>query len=735
MTTATPRWRIGIWTAASVLMAVEIAANVAAFIVTGRTGAEAAMRDIIGRAGPEMYQYMRFEMHVDALIFLSALVVGAVILARYPRHGFGWAIGVGWGLVLTSLHVAMVAAGAAATNGAIEPTAWFMWAQGVAETAAFVTIPLALVLYPTGRTIGPRWGRAVVGFVTVGAVLLVGRTFHEGTIESAAGTTILENPVGLWTWIPDTAFQVFELSFIAFMLVAVVVRYLKARDVERQQMKWVFVIGGLATVLLTASGLVESAYPETADAMSILSGALGALGVMAIGVAILRYNLFDIDVVISRSIVFGLVAVFITVVYAVVVGTVGSLIGGSDVVLAVVATTIVAILFEPVRVRAQQVANRLVYGKRAAPYEVLSELTRSLPNAEEEAGLLTRMATQLQAGTGAERAQVWLTTDDGLVLAASEPEAPTTTSNTLDDLDGVVVPIEHDGDVLGALTVEPAAGTPLRPAELRLADDLAGSAALVIRKVRLDTDLERTAHELASSRRRLVDAQDTELRRLERQLQEGAVQDVVGLKVALSLAARTAHDEGSTRTAELLTTLADEAQAAIDEIHALASGLYPAILESEGLDTAIRTMATTAPVDITVTGTTDRYSPDIELAAFYSISEAVTNAMKHAKPPITIALSDDAGRLEFTVTDSGPGFDATHTPHGSGLHNMHDRLDTTAGTLHITSQPGTPTTITGTIPLRMGASKPQPRTTASESGPKSDFDTKATAPASSAGRS
>ena len=506
--------------------------------------------------------------------------------------------------------------------------------------------------------------------------------------------------MGLWNWIPDTAFLVFELSFIAFMLAAVVARYVKARDVERQQMKWVFVIGGLATVMLTASGLVESAYPETADAMSILSGALGALGVMAIGVAIIRHNLFDIDVVINRSIVFGLLAVFITVVYAIVVGTLGSVIGGSDVVLAIVATTIVAILFEPVRERVQRLANRLVYGKRAAPYEVLSDLTRSLPNAEEEDGLLDRMATQLRAGTGAERAQVWLTDDThGLVLAASDP--PTTVDEVADieDLDGVVIPIDHDTETLGALTVEPSAGTTLRPAELRLAHDLAGSAALVVTKLRLDTDLEHTATELASSRRRLVDAQDTELRRLERQLQEGAIQDILGLKVAITLAARTAHTEGTTRTADLLTQLATETQGAIDEIHSLATGLYPALLEAEGLEPAIRAMAATAPVLITVTGTTPRHNRDIELAAYYTITEATTHAIKHAHPPITITLHHTHNTLTFTITDTGPGFDPTTTTAGSGLLNMTDRLDTIAGTLTITSTPTTNTTITGTIPI------------------------------------
>ena len=597
------------------------------------------------------------------------------------------------------------------------------------------------MIYPTGRFLGPWFRRITLAAFAFAGVVGIGLAFREGPIYSEIDDIFVDNPFGIWRWSPEIAFEVVSVATIVLMVVTLGARYWRAEGVERLQMKWVFVIAGGALVLLTASGLVESSYPDTANVMSIVAGAFGAVGVLAVGAAILRHNLFDIDVVINRSIVFGLVAVFITAVYAIIVGTVGSVIGGSDVVLAIVATTIVAILFEPVRDRAQRLANRMVYGDRAAPYEVLSELTRSMSNAEDEAGLLDRMATQLRAGTGADRAQVWLGTSHGMSLAASDPAALDTSIERIDDLDGVVIPIDHDGETLGALTVEPATGTSLRPAELRLADDLAGSAALVVTKLRLDADLEHTATELASSRRRLIDAQDTELRRLERQLHEGAIQDVVGLKLAIALAARTARDEGTARTAALLSGLADETQSAIDEIHSLATGLYPAILETEGLEPAIRSMASASPVPITVTGTIPRLDRDIEVAAFYTITEAVTNAIKHAEPPIAISLEVVNPGLTFTITDDGPGFDATRVSTGTGLHNMTDRLDAVGGTLTITTAVGHPTTITGVIPtptLREGvAERPddQPRASVSESGPNSDFETKATAPASSAGPS
>ena len=647
-------------------------------------------------------------------------------LPKVPRNGSVWAflgsgvfsglqsLGAATGLVVASHSNADVQAGLVDVAPAELP---FLGALGLnvaisAWIAAGVLLFLGVLLLPDGRLPRPAhlWRWVAVPLLGGGATAFV--LFGWSTRPSS--TTSYADMLGT-AEAPTVAPVITQIALFAAIIgivgsiAAFIVKWRQAPNLEeRLRYRW---IGWALVVFSIAFAMYAIDIRLWQWAELIAAPALA----IAFAVSITKYRLYDIDVVVNRSIVFGLLAVFITVVYAVVVGTLGSVIGGSDVVLAIVATTIVAIMFEPVRERVQRLANRLVYGKRAAPYEVLSDLTRSLPNAEEEDGLLDRMATQLRAGTGAERAQVWVTDDtQGLVLAASDPATTIDEVAEIDDLGGVVVPIEHDSAILGALTVEPSPGTTLRPAELRLAEDLAGSAALVVRKLRLDENLARTADELANSRRRLVSAQDTELRRLERRLQEGAVQDVVGLKVALTLAARTAHDEGTTRTADLLTTLADEAQAAIDEIHALATGLYPAILEAEGLDTAIRTMATTAPVPVTIHSTIDRHPPDIELAAFYCISEAVTNAMKHAQPPITITLTQTPTTLEFTITDTGPGFNPDTTPHGSGLLNMHDRLDTINGTLTITSQPNTHTTIHATIPT---ARRPQSDVTHGSSPP------------------
>ena len=274
----------------------------------------------------------------------------------------------------------------------------------------------------------------------------------------------------------------------------------------------------------------------------------------------------------------------------------------------------------------------------------------------------------------------------------------------MDKIPGAVVPISHDGEILGALSVESRRGDALTPTEQRLVEDLAGSAGLLMRRLRLDAELERKAAELEESRRRLVDAQDVERRRLERELNEGAQQQVVALKVQLGLAEQQAHAEGADTAASLIAQMAGETQAAIEQIRALANGIFPPLLEAEGLTAAVTALAEVAPVEVVVNaGVSRRYPLPTEGAVYFCISEALTNAVKHGEAPITVEVSDRSGDLTFTVSDSGPGFDPNSVIRGSGLNNMADRLDALDGTISIESAPGQATTVKGTVTLAMPA--------------------------------
>jgi signal transduction histidine kinase len=433
-----------------------------------------------------------------------------------------------------------------------------------------------------------------------------------------------------------------------------------------------------------------------------LSTALLAGIPISFGVAITKYRLYNIDVVVSKSLVYGGLAAVIGGVYVAIVVGLGSVLSDSSLALSITATALVAVIFEPLRVRIQKWANRLVYGDRATPYEVLSDLTGRLAGAETGEGLLERMAERLADGTGAERAVVWLSGSTQLHAAASVP-ADSTPSDTFEqaaDLPGVAVPIEHEGEILGALSVETTRGDTLTPTELRLIEDLAGSAGLVIRRLRLDEELAKRATELQESRRRLVDAQDVERRRLERDLHDGAQQQVVALKVKLGLARALAEKDSATRTAEVLAQLAADTEVAIDTMRDFARGVYPPLLEAEGLPAAIRAQARRAPIPIEVIDNgIGRHPRQIESTIYFCVLEALQNISKYANAAsVTVTLTPTNGAVRFEVVDDGDGFDPATVTRGAGLTNMEDRLGAVNGVLTIASVPGKGTTLVGSTP-------------------------------------
>jgi signal transduction histidine kinase len=572
--------------------------------------------------------------------------------------------------------------GLASIGFAIALSAWVV--------AVFLLGTHLLILFPRGSAVSVPWRWVAWASALSMAAIFISTVLAVAPWVDTPYDEIYESEMG--------AAGVFGFLMLVLMLIAVaslvhlVRRFWRSVGEERLQYRWV--TWSLAFQVLIIFGF--SWLPGS----SLLSTVVLALVPVSFGIAIMKYRLYDIDVVINRTIVFVLLAAFITAVYAIGVVAVGSLLGGSSVWLAMTATAVVAIAFEPVRARAQRLANRLVYGKRATPYEVLSELSRRLPDAEDEVGLLDRMAEQLALGTGAEPSAVWLAEGDRFERAASFPTDPADgESLRWVELPGYVVSIEHDAELLGALTVELPTGSALHPAELRLIEDLAGSAGLVVRKLRLDAELEATARDLESSRRRLVEAQDLERRKLERDLNDGAQQNVLGLKVKLALVARVAAEENSGRTAALLEQMTEDAQAAIVEIGDLAKGIYPPHLESEGLGGALRALAAGSAVDVDLVGKASRYPLEVEAAAYFCISEAMTNSVKHGTPPIRIEIEDDGRELAFSVSDEGPGFNQSETVQGVGLVNMADRIDSVGGQLSITSSTGGGTTVNARIPI------------------------------------
>jgi signal transduction histidine kinase len=422
--------------------------------------------------------------------------------------------------------------------------------------------------------------------------------------------------------------------------------------------------------------------------------------------------------VMHRVLVWVGLAAFVVLVYVVVVRGGGLLIGRThspSVPLSVLATATVALAFARVQQAIEGWASRLLGDHSAAPYDVLNRFSESVPGEHSTEDLPARMARLLAQGTGAVWAQVWVTVAGRPALAATWPadsapaEAPPDLLPDARDAGGPglrALAVTHGGEALGVLRLQERSGLPLSPVEERLFAALADRAGLMLRLVGVRADLElrrgellERAGDLKASRRRLIETQDGERRRLERDLHDGAQQHLVALTVNLRLAQNLAGSS-PVRVATLLGLQADAATVAIETLTSLSRGIYPRLLSEQGLVDALRSAVTTSAIPVTIIddGTT-RLPAVVESALYFCCMEAVQNAAKHSgASTLVVRLSDDAGTSRLVVSDDGSGFgDAGDPPTGTGLSNMRDRLDAVGGTVTVTSMAGAGTTVTALV--------------------------------------
>ena len=362
-----------------------------------------------------------------------------------------------------------------------------------------------------------------------------------------------------------------------------------------------------------------------------------------------------------------------------------------------VATAIVAALFQPIRRRVVRFANRLVFGRRAEPYEVLARFSERVGASYAADDVIPRTARVIAEGVGATHVEIWLRVGDDAHLAAAWPD------EDVPPTDPDVRPIASQERSLGEIRLWTAPGQPLRPAEEKLVTDLAAQTALVVRNLALTSELRARvdelstrAEELRDSRMRIVQAHDAERRRLERNIHDGAQQHLVALAVKLRLAGSTAAKDPE-KAAGQLRDLGDQTDLALTTLLDLASGIYPAELEERGIGPALSTLGRTAglPIEIDTDGV-GRLPIEIEAAIYFVCLEAMQNAAKYAKASeVRVELAREGDGIAFRVRDDGVGFDTTVTSAGTGLQNMRDRLATFGGDVGISSTPGGGTTVSG----------------------------------------
>ena len=659
---------------------------------------------------------------VLVVLLLTWLGVGFLIVWRQPRNWAGWIFLItGAPFPLATLGQALVIHGLKAEPGSVPLVG--LWAT-VGEYALYpiALLPLLFLLYPDGHPPSERWRWAAAGLVGGTTVSIVGFLVRPGPYNNWIGDGILyENPFGidgLATIAPNVILvgTVIALLSAASTVVAVRQRFKRAIGEERQQMRWLMYVASLAgfffvmqwVVGLGAELFVRDEDAPVFEALFALTAFTIVLGVPAAYlVAIFRHGLWDLDVVVKKTLQYGVLAAGFTAVLGLVLVAIPTAVlgvgGGMTDPVPVAIGAILVVGFMLIRTRARRWANRVVYGKRATPYEVLSEFGERVGETYSTEDVLPRMVQLLGEASGARTARVWLRIGDEMRVEASWPPGvaiPPSVAVRADELptfgDEEAFEVKHQGELLGALTVSPAEDDPINPTKEKLIRDMAAQAGLVLRNVRLIEDLR-------ESRRRIVSAQDERARALERNIHDGAQQQLVALSVQLRLAEGIV-DRDPAKARALLAELQARTVETLEDLRDLARGIYPPLLADKGLPAALEAQARKSSFPVTVQPDgVGRYGPDVESAVYFCCLEALNNVAKYAEAStVEIRLRQDEDELRFEIADDGRGFDAAAKGGGTGLQGMADRLDAIGGTLQVRSAPDAGTTISGVVPTEIG---------------------------------
>lgn len=623
-------------------------------------------------------------------------ILGFLVMARDPHNPIGWLFGA------TGLLTGLNALSTGYSHyGSIDPGSLPTWVQAATWASSWAWVPavflptmLVFFLFPRGQLPSRRW-KIVMWVGALGLLALVGGIMlHPGPLPDL---DILEpNPFG----IPGAGAvieMIINLSWVALgigmvgSVAALVVRFRGARGILRDQMKWLVYAAGMMVAGLVASGLVYAIWPgvELAEEISI---ELTSLSVFAIAVgatiAIVRHRLYDIDIVVNRTLVYGALSAIVVGVYVLVVVSLARIFQArGSFGPSLLATGIVAVMVLPVRDRLQRAVNQLMFGEREDPYRVLSRLSQRLEGTFAPEEVLPTIVETVAQALKLPYAAIVLQDGDGFRTACEygRPSAET-----------LHLPLAYQGQVIGRLVWARRDPTEsFTPAEERLLADIAHQAGVAVRAVQLTADLQR-------SREHLVTTREEERRRLRRDLHDGLGPVLAGIAMRLD-AARNLLPQDPERVGVMLEDLKAQTQEAVGDIRRLVYALRPPALDELGLVSALREHIgglQTNGLRIVVHAP-DRLPPlpaAIEVAAYRIAQEAVTNVIRHARARecrVSISIAD---ALEVEVVDDGVGIGMDMRA-GVGLTSMRERTAELGGTCVIEATPTGGTRIAVRLPL------------------------------------
>jgi signal transduction histidine kinase len=496
------------------------------------------------------------------------------------------------------------------------------------------------------------------------------------------------------TWLALNSWWVVLVSVLVLCA-----RFVAADAAGRAQMRVFFIV--VLGLLLYFAGSVALALGAPEDSALVITlmifGSLTAILLPgAIIYGILRHRLFDLDLVVRKSVAYGAASLLIAAAYAVIAATPGLMLGNRvPVALAVVITIAAALAFQPIRRRLESAVSRRLFGDRVRQYQLLKNLGVTMEQTAELDELLPRLAHAVRDGIGASWVRVRLRDADGSWL-----DEPVGVAGEVSGEIAAGIDLARAGELLGRVDLGPKPGG-YAPADLELLTTVAAQATTAVANVRLASQLKEGLEELSTSRVRLIAAQDAERRRIERDLHDGIQQEVVALIAGLRLARnRLSRDQ---LTAVELTDLQDQAREMLRDLRELAHGIHPPVLSDNGLVAALESRATRFPISVQILADdglrAERFSEDVEGTAYFVACESLTNVAKHAGTAgARIRLSHPGGRLCLVVEDDGRGFEPNGARSG-GLANIRDRVEALHGRLTIESRLGAGTSVRAELPL------------------------------------
>jgi two-component system, NarL family, sensor kinase len=632
----------------------------------------------------------------ELVIVPGFATVGAVVASRRRGMGIGW-----WFLALALCAAGREGASQYAVRalitapGSLPAGVWMAWLSNATWAVPFGVVGFLLLLFPDGRLPSPRWRPVAWALAICTGLLTIAATIDPHPLD-LSGVGTVSNPLGIEglrpaTAIPGLVFFV-EMAALLASAAAPILRFRRATGDERQQLAWVAYVVAMTTLVgIGGVVLVQTGHPLAADVAGIL--ALVGIGVgipVAAGIAILRNHLYDLDLVVNRTAVYGGLTACVLATYVAVVGVLGMLFqqrGGLGASL--VATGLVAVLFQPLRERLQRAVNHLMYGDRAEPYAAMTRLGQRLETSLAPDAVLPTVVDTVAQALRLPYVAVELRRDEGFEPAAAHGQP---------SHDVLELPLTYRGETVARLLIGARArGEGFNAADRRLLGDLARQAGVAAHAVRLTADLQR-------SRERLVSAREEERRRLRRDLHDGLGPTLAGIALGLELA-RDEHRRDPTMQDALLGRLTAETQRCITEIRRLAYELRPPALDEFGLVPALREQAAH------LTGSADGLvvlmeAPNelpalpaaVEVAAYRITLEALTNVARHAHArSCTVSLIVD-GALELVIVDDGLGLSRNHRA-GVGLASMRERAAELGGTCSVERRSAGGTRVRAHLPL------------------------------------